>query len=320
MLWLAGLMGLMAMGAAAYVDVGTYDLEDDDSLPDEDPSAPQRSANILLGTEGSDAVSGSEAPDRIAARAGDDLVAAGDGDDEVHGEEGNDLLDGEDGADSLKGGDGSDLMLGGTGGDDLTGQNDDDFLLGGAGDDSLNGSDGNDLLSGGDGDDTLSGGLGQDVLHGGAGADLLFGGAGDDTLIGIEPDGADDQTVDHLNGGGADDVIVAGSGDMIHGGRGNDDVVLRDWLENGAAAQISDFTAEEDSLLFVWDDAPEGSTAPEVQVLADPGNAGQLQVWLGEEVVAQVRGGQMLDTAEIALVPLSAAKALDLMRADPSPE
>ncbi|MFC6636428.1 hypothetical protein [Sulfitobacter sediminilitoris] len=123
---------------------------------------------------------------------------------------------------------------------------------------------------------------------------------------------SDIDEADFLNGGGGDDVIVAGQNDQVHGGSGADQIVLGDWIENGASAAISDFEPEDDSLLFVWDDSDTEAEVPEIAVRPDPDHAGQLQVWMGDQVLAQVSGQSELSTADIALIPLSSAVTLGL--------
>ena len=81
-----------------------------------------------------------------------------------------------------------------------------DTLEGGAGNDLLLGEAGNDSLLGGDGADTLEGGAGADTLAGGAGHDLLAGGAG----------------ADIVRGEAGNDTILAGQGDSVTGGEGDD--------------------------------------------------------------------------------------------------
>ena len=105
-----------------------------------------------------------------------------------------------------------DNLFGGAGNDTLYGGRLDDWLLGGDGDDVLDaggpaagtlGGDGN-YLDGGAGNDVLIGREGSDWLEGGAGADRLEGGNGDDILAG-----------------------GAGDGDVMRGGRGNDQYLFR---------------------------------------------------------------------------------------------
>ncbi|MFC6636429.1 hypothetical protein [Sulfitobacter sediminilitoris] len=88
MLWLAGLMGLMAVGAAAYVDIGDDVLDDDVQQPS--PTSPN--VTLITASEASDAVAGTQGDDRISAGDGNDLVEAGTGDDEARGDRGNDTL------------------------------------------------------------------------------------------------------------------------------------------------------------------------------------------------------------------------------------
>jgi Ca2+-binding RTX toxin-like protein len=74
---------------------------------------------------------------------------------------------------------------------------------------------GNDTLHGGSRDDILTANGGNDYLYGGGSDDRLEGGSGNDTL-----DGGPGE--DHLEGGTGDDTLVAGSGDWIDGGTGDD--------------------------------------------------------------------------------------------------
>ena len=64
MLWLAGLMGLMAVSAVAYVDIGS----DDEDESENSLATPQEndSINLIIGTEASDAIGGTENSDRIS--------------------------------------------------------------------------------------------------------------------------------------------------------------------------------------------------------------------------------------------------------------
>jgi Ca2+-binding RTX toxin-like protein len=135
-------------------------------------------------------------------------VDAGDGDDVVY-------------ASNL-----GDNVFGGSGNDKLWGGRLDDWLLGGEGNDVLNaGSDGAGTL-GGDGN----------YLNGGEGNDLLIGREGSDWLEGEEG-------VDTLEGGDGDDILAggAGAGDVLRGGRGDDQYIFR----TGDAA---DFVRDESGL------------------------------------------------------------------------
>ena len=135
-------------------------------------------------------------------------VDAGDGDDVVY-------------ASNL-----GDNVFGGSGNDKLWGGRLDDWLLGGEGNDVLNaGSDGAGTL-GGDGN----------YLNGGGGNDLLIGREGSDWLEG-------EDGVDTLEGGDGDDILAggAGAGDVLRGGRGDDQYIFR----TGDAA---DFVRDESGL------------------------------------------------------------------------
>ena len=119
--------------------------------------------------------------------------------------------------------------------------------------------------------------------------------------------GADDlQSRDYLNGGGGDDLIVAGAGDVVTSGEGTDRIALGDWIGSGGAAQITDYHAQDDSLLFVWDDSAAAGAEPPLAILPDPDLPGQSLVMLDDIIVARVAGDSVaLD--DIALIPLSAA-------------
>ncbi|MDH6170898.1 Ca2+-binding RTX toxin-like protein [Variovorax boronicumulans] len=112
---------------------------------------------------------------------------------------------------------------GGEDNDELVGSNLNDTLRGQAGNDSLTGWGGNDLLEAGSGQDSLSGGAGNDILDGGAGADTIQGGAGDDVLLGGQSRDFmyGDDGNDTLDGGGSN-PRMAGFGDYLEGGDGND--------------------------------------------------------------------------------------------------
>ncbi|MEP3020854.1 MAG: calcium-binding protein [Sulfitobacter sp.] len=306
MLWLAGVMGLMAVGAVTFVEIETPPEEE---MPEGDipHGGPGTVGDILSGSDDSETVQGGTGDDQLGGYGGNDLLHGAAGDDDLHGHDGDDTLRGDDGDDSLHGNDGDDDLFGGAGNDSLFGHNGDDFLFGGAGNDALQGSAGDDVLNGEAGSDALQGGLGDDALRGGAGEDTLFGGWGDDTLT-----GADDlQSRDYLNGGGGDDLIVAGAGDVVTSGEGTDQIALGDWIGQGGAAQITDYHAEDDSLLFVWDDSSATGAEPPLSILPDPDDAGQTLVLLDDIIVARVVGDSVT-MDDIALIPLSAAFDLGL--------
>ena len=250
MLWLAGLMGLMAVGAVTFVDPQTStddddfadpsaqrqdgeetdislfssaDIPEDNFEPDYDPRGGDDAAllgpanvaeadriTLTDGTVGDDQLGGADGNDRMRGLDGADTLNGGLGNDELRGDAGDDVINGDGGDDTLHGQDGRDVMHGGDADDALFGHNADDVLFGDLGNDAMQGSAGNDMLDGGAGDDTLNGGLDNDTLVGGLGADALFGRWGDDMLNGLMSNAA----------GGDDDA-----GDFLNGG-GGDDVII----------------------------------------------------------------------------------------------
>ncbi|QUJ76504.1 calcium-binding protein [Sulfitobacter albidus] len=345
MLWLAGLMGIMAVGTVAFVDpMGRDDQDDDDAsaradidemartlssgdlFEQSDPRGgdddadlpplvadPAQAVSIVEGSEDGDDLTGDAGNQRIFADAGNDTVRAGGGADELRGGSGDDDLDGGSGDDLLHGEDGGDALRGGSQNDALFGHSGADTLHGDDGTDALQGSAGGDLLFGDAGDDVLQGGLDNDTLHGGTGADTLFGGWGDDIIDGraIGADGADGDGADYLNGGGGDDTIFAGAGDIVTAGTGNDDIVLGPWARAAAAVDILDYIPGEDSVVLIWDDSDDTSEEPTVNLTGDPENAGRTLVLLDGAVVASVVGTD-LSAADIALIPQSTAEGLTL--------
>jgi hypothetical protein len=353
MLFLAGLMGLMAVGAVTFVEPPLDDEDDEfgdttapyggpdpqtellpaedetpeDNLdPDYDPRGGDDAAllppldlsdfetvTLEEGGNGDDVLEGELNNDRIRGQDGNDTLRGGDGDDELRGDAGDDALFGGSGNDTLLGQDGNDFVFGGDQDDVLFGHNADDELFGDAGDDTLQGSAGNDALQGGVGDDALQGGLDDDTLIGGSGSDALFGGWGNDVLSGLMRNsaGGDDDASDFLNGGGGDDSILVGAGDIVSAGDGADEIVLGDWLVSGDAAQIVDYTADDDSIVLIWDDSVANSDEPEINVKNDPETDNQSLVLVNGAIVATVNGNDLV-TSDVALIPLSTATQVGL--------
>lgn len=84
----------------------------------------------------------------------------------------------------------------------------------------------------------------------------------------------------------------------------------QDWIAQDQTAQILDFEPDQDALIFVWDDSAPNSHEPHVRIQDDATKPGQLQVWMGDRMLAQVGGPGPLTEADLALVPLSAAREL----------
>ena len=317
MLWLFGLIGVMAVGTIAYVELPPEEAgEDDQTQPASDT---ENDGDILSGTEGGDIIDGTFGDDQIGGYDGDDQIDSGSGDDIAAGDAGDDTLQGDTGDDTLTGGAGDDVLNGGAGHDTLFGQSDDDQLSGGEGHDALQGSAGNDTLNGGEGDDALQGGLGDDVLSGEAGGDTLFGGWGNDTIIGLEDSDPDTPSIteqpeaDYLNGGGGDDVVVVGGDDIVTTGAGNDQIILGDWIANSNPAEVLDFDPSADTMMLVWDDSVDSAEAPEPSLMDHPTDADQKLVFLGDTLIASVKGDTAFDIDDLTLVPLSAAGVMGLL-------
>ncbi len=329
MMFLVGLMGLMAVGATAFygiddlttdeestdgadpnAEAGDSDSETDtdgltDLLESDDPAElgeeqPPQDGIIEGGNEQNETLEGTEGLDQLNGYEGDDLLLGREGGDILHGDAGQDTLHGDEGNDTLHGGAGHDQLQGEVGDDALFGHDDDDTLLGDAGDDSLVGSAGNDSLLGGEGDDALHGDLGNDTLQGDAGADTLFGGWGDDVLNGVSPNGEDDTDVDFLNGGGGDDLIIAGNADIVTAGGGADTIAVGDWLNQDHQAQILDYNPDEDSLMVAYDDA--NGAEPVVDLEADEDDPSQQHIVLNGVRIAAVANAADLTLDQIVLV------------------
>ncbi len=342
MLWLAGLLGVFAVGAFSFVDTGSSadDGENDGTLNDTgaengdlatdagtgaedigldlapqhvsipgegDIEQPMVSDQIIAGGTGNDDLAGGSGNDQINGYAGDDGLFGGAGNDDMHGNVGQDTLVGGADTDTLHGEDGQDALLGGPGNDSLFGHNDSDLIIGGGGNDELNGGTGNDVLRGGDGNDALLGGQDNDFLSGGAGADTLMGGWGNDVLSGLHDPSANsdgpESDVDYLNGGGGDDTIMAGAGDIVTSGDGFDDIFLGDLNTGGDAVQIVDYNAEQDNLVLVWDHA--NNPDPNVEVVADEQNPDLSTIFVNGVEVASVSGSGPVDASDIVLVDRS---------------
>jgi hypothetical protein len=98
----------------------------------------------------------------------------------------------------------------------------------------------------------------------------------------------------------------------VTSGNGADDIVLGDWITGGDAAEVLDFAAQDDSLLFVWDDSVLGAYEPDVSVSSNPNTVGRFEVRMGENIIAQVQSDAPLTSSDISLIPLSSAQSLGL--------
>jgi Ca2+-binding RTX toxin-like protein len=334
MLALLGLFGILAAGVAADAILSTStDAENDDSPPDPqandtagDPAAagdlldqydgfqqtddlpdpePQPLVitgsdqdDLLSGGQAGDAIEGGDGADLIDGRRGADDIDAGAGNDGVWAGDGDDTVAGGAGKDTIEGQGGHDLLAGGDGDDALSGHEGADSLAGDAGNDTLFGGGDADRLDGGSGDDWLAGGTGADSLAGGEGSDILDGNQGDDWLSGLAGD-IDDFDEDFLNGGEGNDTLVLGAGDHASGGEGEDDFVLHDWLTEGGVAHISDYDADRDQLIIMYD--PVAHPDPALTLELSPN--GQSTILLDGAPVATIMGSPV----DLAVVRLTAA-------------
>jgi Ca2+-binding RTX toxin-like protein len=133
-------------------------------------------SEVLVGTQGPDAIEGRGGHDRIAGLAGADAVHAGWGRDRV---------------------------FGGAGGDEVSGGVGRDRLIGGSGDD---------VQAGGPHGDLIKANLGVDRTSGGHGRDRLFALARGDVRPG--PNGELDTVGDSLDGGPGNDRIRTRDGEV----------------------------------------------------------------------------------------------------------
>lgn len=318
MLMLAGLMGLMMVGASAFVGLSdTLSDQDEDALPEEEAEVSSQQffdlldGEIVAGTAAGDDLDGTDWDDQIGGYSGDDVVTGGAGADVMHGMDGADQMAGQGGDDTLHGGSGDDALSGGADADALYGHMGHDQLDGGAGNDVLHGGAGADSLNGGAGNDAVHGGLGQDQLRGDAGQDTLFGGSGDDWIEGFTKslNHSDSPSVevdrDYLNGGAGQDVLIGGAGDVLTLGPGADQAVLGGWIGSGDdAAQIMDFEQGEDRLILVTPD-----DAAEADITIEPGEQ-ETRITLNGHVIATLPAAAMIQRQDILLMQESAAMSL----------
>jgi Ca2+-binding RTX toxin-like protein len=240
MLLLAGLMGMMAVGATAFI--GFSGSDDNEAEIDRDISEEEAHKKTVSDAENAGtgilAFLGFESEDGASDVAtGSDDLQDGDADgvgsrDEFQAVEGVDSLDltldiamdlaalqDIDGSDDL------DDQVGDTALPQSTPPEDERVAVGTAADDQMDGTDARDVANGYDGADAMSGGAGADQLWGGLGADTLAGGAGDDTLHGGAGDDAvaGDDGDDRLFGHGGNDTLAGGAGaDSLVGSEGDD--------------------------------------------------------------------------------------------------
>ncbi|WP_227269970.1 hypothetical protein [Roseobacter weihaiensis] len=89
-------------------------------------------------------------------------------------------------------------------------------------------------------------------------------------------------------------------------------ILLSDWIMEGQTAEVLDYDAREDSLLLVWDDMSNATAEPEVDVAHDPYDEEVMHVVMNGKSVAEIYGDPNLSVADVALIPLSAALLIGL--------
>ena len=198
-----------------------------------------------------------------------------------------------------------DLLAAGATPSFLAGHGGQDILVTTRADGQMIGGEGDDRMLGGAGDDRMEGCAGDDWMLAGGGENTLLGGEGDDTLIGHAPggDGHDTGGRSFLNGGAGDDMLLAGAGDYLHAGDGNDVFGLGDWLAGRDVVTLVDFQPTEDQILLHYD--PARLPSPQVDIRFDPGEPDTAQIWLGGQMVAQVLQAPSLTAADVGLVPIA---------------
>jgi len=289
MMFLAGVMGLMAVGATALYSVTS--LFDPDET-EEESSSPQSTDGDDTGDGSGPDVIGSllDPPDTDTTGTPDEETPAPGPDPSDTGVFPTDSLDDPDGEiisgdsadDTIEGGDGNDFLYGYAGADDVSGADGNDQLHGAEGDDTLSGGEGNDVLHGEDGDDLGVGDAGNDELYGHNGADTLIGGGGADSLVGGAGndvlEGGDDDDV--LHGVLGDDTLTGGDGaDTLFGGWG-DDVV--NGLADGVDDQVADYLnggGGDDLIIAGGDDIVTAGSGADSIALGD---------WLSQEHQAEI--------------------------------
>jgi Ca2+-binding RTX toxin-like protein len=247
---------------------------------------------------------GHDGTDRLHGDAGNDTLNGLDGADDLWGGEGEDVLNGGAGADILQGNDGADELNGQDGNDSLIRHHDNDSLRGGQGDDTLIGGIGDDSLSGGQGNDQLSGVMGNDTLTGRLGQDVIFGDRGDDWIDGTESgqDATEDTAVDQqdfLNGGG-NDTLLAGAGDVVTLGLGQDTMILGSVNAGKTAANIIGFDRQLDKILITYPAAAQ--EIPVVSLRPNEDNPALTQILVDGSVLATMNTVTDFNAADITLV------------------
>ncbi|AUQ74243.1 type I secretion protein [Phaeobacter sp. BS52] len=294
------LMTLLGVGLLAGVIINDSDDSDSAESGANESGNEDNTETVVEGTDGADLLLGTTGSENLLGGAGDDNIDARGGPDTIEGGAGNDVLDGGSAADNVFGGDGDDTMVGG---------NDDDFMRGNAGDDTLIDTRGADHLVGGQGDDLI---IAAGILNEGAYEDIVQGRetpiseAEVEALLELDYTSDQDGEGDTINAGAGDDSVLFGLNDTVTGGSGSDSFETGAWLSEDEQATITDFTADDDRVLYYYDEDEE---EPELDVVTranDDGGTDAFLVANGEEVVRLINAGTTFNLAEhVALVARS---------------
>lgn len=247
-------IGPWIVAGALLAAFGVFD-DDDDTATDTDDAA-----DTITGTDGDDELLGTEANEEVFAKAGADEVWTLDGNDSIYGDDGNDTI------------------------------------LGGAGDDLSRGGDGDDFIYDLEGSDTIVAGAGEDTVYSAAMVDAfadedIAAYAEDESATfygflseqfadaGTFTDDPDKDDADVIELGRGSDWVVAGAGDTVTGGTGED--FLGMFLPEGGTVTITDYNQDEDTLMIF------GSSG---DVTFADGGDGAAEVLVDGEVVAFLEG------------------------------
>jgi len=187
---------------------------------------------------------------------------------------------------------------------------------GGADDTDIEGNYRNNTIIGGDGDERIL--VGEFAsLNSQGGANNVDGGAGNDTITGVgatffttDVDDGNETFItleqDTLNGGAGDDVLISRNGNILTGGDGADVFALR---EDGgtntagdtrvAPSVITDFNPDEDAIVIDTSTA----SGPDPLTIVPFADGSGATIEKGDQIIAQVTGGQDLTVEDLVIEP-----------------
>ncbi len=181
--------------------------------------------------------------DKMSGGALNDILYGDDGNDKLYGLDGDDSLNGGLGNDTLDGGNGDDALFGGEGNDQIKDLLGDNYINDTIGKATINTGDGNDFIETGDGNDKITAGNGDDYIIANNGNDIISAGNGNNLINAGSGN-------DKISCGNGNDLLIGGAGaDKLTGGNGSDLFIFDNLAINGFDT-ISDFSNENDSLIF----------------------------------------------------------------------